>query len=153
MSVKQQRKGVLRLMFLALAVFALTLATRADEEREPGPEVPAVPSEVVEVRTPGARALVPAGSPSGEALPVQQFLADARPELETCLHRWWMLQPGLSGRVDVVLEVGPEGLSQAWVEDVATLEEPVATCLSEVLWTRPLHAEVPSTLTWTFEVQ
>jgi len=152
-SKRQQRKGVFRLMFLALAVFALTLATRGGDERTANPETPAIPLETVEVRVPGARAMLPAASPSGDAVAAEEFLAAARPDIEVCLRRWWMLQPGLQGTVRIGVDVGPAGLGRAWVEDVESVEEPVAACLSEVLWSQPVISEADSTLTWSFEVE
>ena len=90
-TVQQQRKGVFRLMFVALAVFLLTLATRGEEAPEPTPEFPEQPPEEVRVE--------PHTWAPGERIQLPEATADARPE--DCAHAWWIKDPAMSQAVFV----------------------------------------------------
>lgn len=120
-TVQQQRKGVFRLMFVALAVFLVTLATRKDEP-EPPPELPDQPGEVVGVKP--ARTVALTWAPGERvAVPPRELGGDA----ETCVHSWWMKDPLLS---DVRIEADDQG---AWVIDHLEVPESVLDCLGSAL--------------------
>lgn len=173
MSVKQQRKGVLRLMFLALVIFALTLATRATDDREPGPEVPQVPLETVDVnaveRAPrtfveGAKThlrrpedLVETGEPDNlTPLSLEAAIRRVEPAVEDCMHAWWMRDPVLSGALILGFAISGEGLEQVWIEDHEDVDEGVITCFSGAIWDgqawpRPAMGE--TVVTWPFSFE
>ncbi|HJN77385.1 MAG TPA: hypothetical protein QGF58_25905 [Myxococcota bacterium] len=161
-------------MFLALVVFALTLATRSTDEREPGPEVPQVPPETVDVRpiepiearaprtfTAGGKThlhrpvgYLDEGSPEVLGpLSLEAAVRAVEPAVQTCMQRWWMLDPALSGKLIVGFAITTEGLQQVWIEDHEGLEEPVLTCFSDAIWglrawPRPAMGE--TVVTWPF---
>ncbi|MCP4807089.1 MAG: hypothetical protein GY913_26405 [Proteobacteria bacterium] len=116
-TVKQQRKGVFRLMLVAAAVLALTVATRKDEPDEPPPQVPEQPPEEVRVDpltwSPGARTPLP--TPPSEPTAAEE-----------CLQAWWMKDPVLSGHsVQFVRED-----DTVYLLDHVDVGQPVLDCLA-----------------------
>jgi hypothetical protein len=96
----------------------------------PAKEVPAglLDVEEVDVEIPEPLA--------GEALvaAIQATVSnEVRPKVMDCLHMWWMLDPKLSGRVVVGLQLGPEGLGASWIQDHNEVPLGPLTCFGSVL--------------------
>ena len=96
----------------------------------PATEVPAGPMEVDEADVEIPEPL------SGEALvaAIQATVSnEVHPRVKDCLHMWWMLDPKLSGRVVVGLQLGPEGLGASWIQDHSEVPLGPLTCFGSVL--------------------
>lgn len=96
----------------------------------PATEVPAGPLNLEEAELEIPEPL------SGEALvaAIQATVSnEVRPKVKDCLHMWWMLEPKLSGKVVVGLQLGPEGLGASWIQDHSEVPLGPLTCFGSVL--------------------
>ncbi len=73
-------------------------------------------------------------SPRVEPEAIKTAIDEVLPEIEECLHGWWMLQPELSGKVVVEFELGPEGLSDVFVLDHDGVPGGVLSCFGTALY-------------------
>lgn len=85
------------------------------------PEAEAEPAEL------GARPLATAET-------IQAAVAEVVPDIEDCLHQWWMVQPDLEGRIVLELQLYPEGLRDAVVLDHDGVPAAVMGCFSGALY-------------------
>ncbi len=79
-------------------------------------------------------------NPRVEPEAIQAAVEEVAPEIEECLHGWWMLQPELSGKVVMEFELGPEGLRDVFVLDHDGVPGGVLSCFGTALY----EAEFPA---------
>ena len=106
---------------------------------------PTGPDEPAEVGTLGVDAR-PAATPET----IQAAVHEVLPDIEDCLHQWWMLQPELSGRVVMEFQLLPEGLQDAIVLDHDGVPAAVMSCFGSALYEGDFPAGPPEGLTVTY---
>jgi len=67
-------------------------------------------------------------NPRVEPEAIKAAVEGVAPEIEECLHEWWMLQPELSGKVVMEFELGPQGLDDVFVLDHDGVPGGVLSC-------------------------
>lgn len=97
------------------------------------PEVQSVEAEV-EATVEAAEAREPGTRPQATPETIQAAVAAVVPDIEDCLHQWWMVQPDLEGRIVLELQLYPEGLRDAVVLDHDGVPPAVMGCFSGALY-------------------
>ena len=137
-----QRRMVLGLVAMSGAAFVLTVvgpkkpAQKADGAADvavapTGPQGPLVPP-----RKRGARVDLPRpeGLQAQQAADVAAAMAVVIPAVNRCAEQQVADFAPLDGGLDLRLNLGPDGLSSAGVEDLSALSAPATDCLARAVW-------------------
>jgi hypothetical protein len=68
------------------------------------------------------------------AVAIDRTIKDILPDMVTCLNAWGAADMTFSGSVALGFDIGPDGLSEVWVDDVDNVPAGPLSCLSGAVW-------------------
>lgn len=135
------------------------LPTRTGSEPEPAPQAtpadPAAQQDDSVADAPTRDRPYPLPVPQDmTAVAIDRTVKDLLPDMVACLNAWGAADVTFTGSVALGFDIGPEGLSEVWVEDVEDIPDGPLTCLSGAIWDAawPPFAD-DTTVTYPFQVE
>jgi hypothetical protein len=79
-------------------------------------------------------------APELAAVAIDRTIRDILPEMTRCLNAWGQADVTFDGSVVLGFELGTEGLTEVWIEEVENVPGGPLTCLSATIWEAPWPA-------------
>jgi len=101
----------------------------------PSPQAPSDDTPEPATADEERRAPIPLPVPQDmTAVAINRAIRAVLPDMVTCLNAWGAADVTFTGDVALGFDVGPEGLTEVWVEDVDNVPAGPLTCLSGAIW-------------------